>query len=477
MMLKRMLLFFCLFISLFGVQAQNPLGQMIEGFKEDYNTSNYDNFYHRFSESLQSKVPFNAVEAFFNEMKQNLGSIVKIEYYGVNDDQTPLFKTQFEKDTAIVNFAFDEEANIVGFRILDYVNQEDLREELIGKSREDIIRENAAFLPEEGQIALAIIKNDQVFYYGIKKRGKNLMEVENKQGVFALGTFTTIFTNTILAQAVVDKKLKLWEDINTYYPKPFKDTLSFSFSSLANGSALLPFFPKITIVPEDMGTQKKGKKDKASVIGSASIANYLAEDLVLDTINTRGRFSIFGISVLGDALARVYEKPYASLFQTQIVEKYNLASTYLIKPKRLRVIESIGKVDLGLDKKANYFDIFLPSTQGYSTVEDMAQYVQLYFTPNHPELDLMQKPTGMITQDDWISLGWRLNFFGADASLYFHRGIDVAYSNFVSFSPERKEGVIVLSNSSEDEVVQLIENLSFQLWSKLVLEDKEVAIE
>lgn len=477
MMLKRMLLFFCLFISLFGVQAQNPLGQMIEGFKEDYNTSNYDNFYHRFSESLQSKVPFNAVEAFFNEMKQNLGSIVKIEYYGVNDDQTPLFKTQFEKDTAIVNFAFDEEANIVGFRILDYVNQEDLREELIGKSREDIIRENAAFLPEEGQIALAIIKNDQVFYYGIKKRGKNLMEVENKQGVFALGTFTTIFTNTILAQAVVDKKLKLWEDINTYYPKPFKDTLSFSFSSLANGSALLPFFPKITIVPEDMGTQKKGKKDKASVIGSASIANYLAEDLVLDTINTRGRFSIFGISVLGDALARVYEKPYAFLFQTQIVEKYNLASTYLIKPKRLRVIESIGKVDLGLDKKANYFDIFLPSTQGYSTVEDMAQYVQLYFTPNHPELDLMQKPTGMITQDDWISLGWRLNFFGADASLYFHRGIDVAYSNFVSFSPERKEGVIVLSNSSEDEVVQLIENLSFQLWSKLVLEDKEVAIE
>ncbi|MGG5577889.1 serine hydrolase [Myroides sp. C15-4] len=477
MMLKRLLLFFCLFMGSLAVQAQNPLGQMIEGFKEDYNTSNYDNFYHRFSESLQSKVPFNAVEAFFDEMKQNLGSIVKIEYYGVNDDQTPLFKTQFEKDTAIVNFAFDEEANIVGFRILDYVNQEDLREELIGKSREDIIRENAAFLPVEGQIAVAIIKNDQVFYYGIKKRGKNLMEVENKKSVFALGTFTSIFTNTLLAQAAVDKKLKLWEDINAYYPKPFKDTLSFSFTSLANGSALLPFFPKITLVPEDMGTQKKSKKDQAMAIGNASIANYLAEELVLDTLNTRGRFSIFGISVLGDALARVYEKPYASLFQTQIVDKYNLTSTYLIKPKRLSVIESIGKVDLGLDKKANYFDIFLPSTQGYSTVEDLAHYVQLYFTPNHPELALMQKPTGMITQDDWISLGWRLNFFGANASLYFHRGMDVAYSNFVSFSPERKEGIIVLTNSSEDEVVQLIENLSFQLWSKLVLEDKEVAIE
>jgi len=261
----------------------------------------------------------------------------------------------------------------------------------------------------EGQIAVAIIKNDQVFYYGIKKRGKNLMEVENKKGVFALGTFTSIFTNTLLAQAAVDKKLKLWEDINAYYPKPFKDTLSFSFTSLANGSALLPFFPKITIVPEDMGTQKKSKKDQAMAIGNASIANYLAEDLVLDTITTRGRFSIFGISVLGDALARVYEKPYASLFQTQIVDKYNLTSTYLIKPKRLSVIESIGKVDLGLDKKANYFDIFLPSTQGYSTVEDLAHYVQLYFTPNHPELALMQKPTGMITQDDWISLGWRLN--------------------------------------------------------------------
>ncbi|MBB1151121.1 DUF3887 domain-containing protein [Myroides sp. NP-2] len=476
MMLKRLLLFCCLFIGSLAVQAQNPLGQMIEGFKEDYNTSNYDKFYHRFSESLQSKVPYPAVEAFFDEMKQNLGSIVKIEYYGINDDQTPLFKTQFEKDTAIVNFAFDDEANIVGFRILDYVNQDDLREDLISKSREDIIRENAAFLPEEGQIALAIIKNDQVFYYGIKKRGNNLVEVENKNGVFALGTFTSIFTNTLLAQAAVEEKVKLWEDINAYYPQPFKDTLTFSFSSLANGSAQLPFFPKITVVSEDLGVQKKGKKNKKTA-GSVSIANYLAHDIVLDTVQTRGRFSIFGISVLGDALTRVYEKPYASLFQTQIVNKYGLTSTYLVKPKRLKAIESIGKVDLGLDKKANYFDIFLPSTQGYSTVEDITQYVQAYFKPDHPELDLMQKPTSMITQYDWISLGWRLNFFGADASLYFHRGIDVAYSNFVSFSPERKEGVIVLTNSSEDEVVQLIENLSFQLWSKLVLEDKEVAIE
>ncbi len=473
MILKRLLLFFCLIGGLLHAQAQNQVEKVMEVFMEDYNTSNYDQFYHRFSESLQSRVPFNTVEAFFDEMKQNLGSIVNIEYYGLNEDQTPLFKTQFEKDTAIVNFAFDEEANIVGFRILDYVNQEDLRQELSAKSIDDIIYDNAAFLPEEGQLALAIIRNDQVEYYGLKKKGKALIEIDNKKGLFALGTFSSIFTNTILAQAVVDNKVNLWEDINSYYPKTFKDTLSFSFSSLANGSAMLPFFPKITLVPQDIVGKKKTKKDKNSAIGNASIANYLAEDIVLDTLNTRGRFSIFGISVLGDALARAYQQPYASLFQTHIVERYGLHSTHLIKPKRTKVVESIGKVELGLDKKANYFDIFLPSTQGYSTVEDLSKYVQAYFKPNHPELDLMQKPTTMITPDDWISLGWRLNFFGPKESLFFHRGIDVAYTNFVSLSPERREGIVVLTNSSDDSVVQLVENLSFQLWSKLVLEDKE----
>lgn len=472
-MFKRLLLLFCLFGGLLSLQAQNRVEQVMEIFREDYNTSNYDQFYHRFSESLQSRVPFNTVEAFFDEMKQNLGSIVNIEYYGLNDDQTPLFKTQFEKDTAIVNFAFDEEANIIGFRILDYVNQDDLRQGLQEKSLEDIILDNANLLPEQGEIALAIIKGDQVYYYGLKKRSKLIRDIDNKRGLFALGTFTSIFTNTILAQADVEGKVKLWEDINAYYPQPFKDTLSFSFSSLANGSAMLPFFPKITLVGEDLVSNKKKKKGQEISIGNPSIAHYLAQDIELDTLKVRGRFSIFGSSVLGDALARVYNKPYADLFKTHIVDHYKLPSTQLIKSRKTKPVESIGKVDLGLDNKASYMDIFLPSTQGYSTIEDLSTYIQAYFDPKHKELALMQKPTYMITPDDWISLGWRLNFFGDNESLYFHRGIDVAYSNFVSFSPERKEGVIVLANSSMDDMIQLVENLSFQLWSKLVLEDKE----
>lgn len=473
MMIKRLLLLFCFLGGLLGAHAQDRVDQVMEIFVEDYNTSNYDKFYHRFSESLQSRVPFNTVETFFDEMKQNLGSIVKMEYYGVNDDQTPLFKTQFEKDTAIVNFAFDEEANIVGFRILDYVNQDDLRQGLAEKTVEDIILDNAAFLPEQGELALAIIKGNQVYFYGLKKKSKLLRDVDNKNGLFALGTFTSIFTNTMLAQADVEGKLKLWEDINVYYPQPFRDTLSFSFSSLANGSAMLPFFPKLTLVGDDLVTNKKSKKEKTSTIGNPSIAHYLANDIELDTLKVRGRFSIFGSSVLGDALARVYQKPYADLFQSKIIDCYQLSSTYLMKPRRVKTIESIGKVDLGLDSKANYMDLFLPSTQGYSTVEDLATYIQSYFDPQYPELTLMQKPTYMITPDDWISLGWRLNFFGPNESLYFHRGIDVAYSNFISFSPERKEGVIVLANSSKDDMMQLVENLSFQLWSKLVLADKE----
>lgn len=473
MIIKRLLLLFCLLGGLLNVQAQNRVEQVMEIFMEDYNTSNYDKFYHRFSESLQSRVPFNTVEAFFDEMKQNLGSIVTIEYYGVNDDQTPLFKTQFEKETAIVNFAFDEEANIVGFRILDYVNQEDLKQGLAEKSLEDIILDNANHLPEQGEIALAIIKGDQVHFYGLKKKAKLIRDIDNKNGLFGLGTFTSIFTNNILAQADVQGKVKLWEDINPYYPEPFKDTLSLSFSSLANGTALLPFFPKITLVGEDLISNKKNKKGKEPVIGNASIANYLAHDIELDTLKVRGRFSIFGSSVLGDALARVYNKPYTSLFQTYIVDQYHLTSTHLIKPKRAKVVGAIGKIDLGLDNKASYMDIFLPSTQGYSTIEDMATYIQGYFDPKHPELALMQKPTSMITPDDWISLGWRLNFFSPSESLYFHRGIDVAYSNFISFSPERKEGVIVFANSSMDDMIQLVENLSFQIWSKLVIDNKK----
>jgi len=79
-MLKRFAYLFCLFLFTFTVysQEQSKLNKLVNVFVDDYNSGNYDDFYHHFSTSLQSKISLNTFETFLKEMKQNLGAIVNI---------------------------------------------------------------------------------------------------------------------------------------------------------------------------------------------------------------------------------------------------------------------------------------------------------------------------------------------------------------------------------------------------------------
>ena len=467
-MLKQILYFFWITLFTLSVKAQDQAKQdnVVNIFVKGYNTSEYDEFHDYFSSSLQNKITLNTLDYFLTEMKENLGNIIQIEFYGLNDDGSSLFKTEFEQQTVLVNFSFDEQDNVLGFRILDYTDENAIREKLSSLSIENIIYAASESLKPKQQLAIAIIKNGQTNYFGLENKSGKIKNIDNKNNFFKIGTFTSIFTNNLLAQAVVEKKVELSENINRFYPKPFKDGLKISFSSLASGKNELSFFPPEYLLSEVIS----GKRKKKITFGNPLIAQYLENDVILDTLDKKSNFSILGTSILGDALVRVNNKSYTQLFKYDIVDRYQLKNTSLFKTKKMKLIEPAIKTTNNLFTESNKIDFFFPSTQAISTVSDIGKYLQYYFDDNFLELKIMEKPLAMLSSDDWVSLGWRINFFQTQESIYFHRGLDVSYSSFVSFSPDRKEAIVIMINDAENSSINLIEDLSYELWSKLVFD-------
>lgn len=458
--------FFCC-VNLFG--QQNQYDNLITVFIEDYNTSDYDDFYRLFSDALQKELPAVKAYNFFAEMKEKLGNIKSMEFYGLDENNLALYKTEFEsEDIMLLNLAVNTEGELVGFRVINFP-QEQADLSFLEQSEEEIIYELAVNLPDKGQLAIAVIDGDEVKYIGIKKDRNKLKPVENKDLLFGLGNFNTIFTATLLSEAITDKKINLSDLANSYFDFPFKDSLQFSFASLANNSSFLP------VLPEYFETDQKVKNKQADDsfyydFSVLDLESYLRNRAAVDSLEMfkRQRFSFIGFALLGESLSRIYQKPYTELVQDKIFDKYGLVSTTVQKPKNKRAVK--GYDANGKEIAIHEFNLFKTATGGYSNLTDLSKFVQAQFNYENQVLKLAQQPTLIITSDFWSALGWKIiHPEDARRSVYFSKAIDVGYSNYIGFSLQQKKGIVVLSNSSTPKLLDALDELTYKLMAKQLL--------
>ena len=92
----------------------------------------------------------------------------------------------------------------------------------------EIIFSKSKDFPNKSQLSIAVIQNGKTNYYGIIKVNDTIKPNENQNKIFEIGSITKVFTSTILASLVIDEKLKLTDEINTYYSFPFKNNIKIS---------------------------------------------------------------------------------------------------------------------------------------------------------------------------------------------------------------------------------------------------------
>lgn len=318
----------------------------------------------------------------------------------------------------------------------------------------EIIFSQSEDFPNNTQLSIAMIENGETSYYGIIKENDTLKPTENQKKIFEIGSITKVFTSTILASLVENKKINLTDEINSIYPFAFKDNIKINFESLANHTSGLSRLPENLDLSNEINPYKN--------YGKPEIEQYLKNLLKLG--NKTYSYSNLGTGLLGYTLGLSQKTTFQNLLKKIIFDKYKMKNSFTSS-------QNLGNnLIKGMNKKGEIvsnwnFDVLFGAGGILSTTEDLVLFANAQFNPKNKELELTRKTTFEIKGNTKIGLGWHKLESENGKTLLWHNGGTGGYSSSIIMKVEEKTAVIILSNVADINVQ--IDALSYELINKM----------
>lgn len=314
---------------------------------------------------------------------------------------------------------------------------------VITKKQSELIFTRSKVFPNKTQVSIAIIKNGIATFYGIKREKDSIITFDNQNSVFEIGSISKVFTSTLLANFVIDSKLKLDCKINNYIKTSIRNNIQISFKELANHTSGLPRLPSnltIALFRDSENPYKKYNEDK--------IKEYLSERLKLkQKPGIKYQYSNLGVGILGYSLSKMENTSYQELLQNKIFLKYGMTNS---TTNRNDISDLLVKGLNQEGKEVSNWDLAsLVSAGGIlSTVNDLSKFAVAQFDSSNKELNLTRVKTFSAKGDRDIGLGWFIKKKEKGNYWYWHTGGMGGYRSFIIIDTMNKNGVIVLSNVS-----------------------------
>lgn len=338
----------------------------------------------------------------------------------------------------------------------------------LSSAKIELIFNKVNIFPNNTQLAIAFIENGTTKYYGIIKENNTIKCIENKDKAFEVGSISKVFTSTLLADAILDKRIGLEDDINKFYGFTFHDSIRIDFISLANHTSGLAQFPSNLDISEFLESEIKATyKNPFKEYDEIKMKSYLKNDLKLGhSAKKEYNYSNLGAGLLGYTLGLLQNSSYEELLSDKIFKKYGMTNSYgSLNQVRTEFVK-------GLDSDGNFVhnwewdsDVLLGAGGILSTVVDLAKFVKAQFDPNNKELALTRIPTYTLNENVKVCLGWHLiNKGNSNQSLYWHNGGTGGYSSSMAFDMVGQKGIVILSNvSAFNPNMENIDALCFEL--------------
>lgn len=318
--------------------------------------------------------------------------------------------------------------------------------------------------PEINSISIGTYSEGEMFtgYYGEIDSGKE--NKPNDNSIFEIASVTKTFTGIITAQAVLDGKLAVEDDIRKYlegsYPNleyngrpiQIRDLLTHTSGIRRDFSSVLGKLFSIDATLEDKQAIKK--------YTTKELFNDLKE-YKLDTIpGTRYDYSpVVAPEILAFILESVYEKSYEQLLNEMILQKAGMKNTKLkVADHEVDLVNSYtDKGDLVMTPPISMTGAGSALT---STIPDLNRYMKFLFDDSNPVIKEMQRI--LFTdkeEDDDYGYFWKLG--GTD---FMHNGGTNGSTNWLIVMPEQKIGFTVMFNSNGEVSSYLINDIASSIY-------------
>lgn len=275
--------------------------------------------------------------------------------------------------------------------------------------------------------------------------GFGLADPENEvpagaRTLYHFASVTKVYTTLVLAQMASEGLLDIDDPVSKYIPE------------------FIPRYPEPgarAITLRDLATHAAGV---TNVWGRGRLTNQLTEAELLDRMRDYGlaiqpgyknKYSNYGVSVLGLALARVAGKPYEAMVRERVLEPLGMTSTgfeELYDHPDLARGHWFSDGKLGSPGRSPPFDAHAPSSALVSHVEDMARFGIAHISRGPS--DVVPEPVRdriFVLHGTGGGLGWRYRT-GKDIPRWWHLGAWGGHYTRLAVRTDIGVGVAVATN-------------------------------
>ena len=350
-------------------------------------------------------------------------------------------------------------------------------------SMDAMVRSLAAVVTRDPWVGLSvgILRDGKVYQYHFGTTGNGA--APSAATLYEIGSITKTFTTLLLAQAVVEKRVSLTDDIRRYlkgdYPNLEFGGKPIELIHLANTTSSLP-----DNLPD---FRDEAKKMSADSFGYAVIKvneHYGKEDFFrdlhrvkLDTLpGTIPRHSNVAAQLLGFILENVFGESYANLVQKHITGPLKMTHTYVEVPA-----DEAGRLAKCYNDRGRPVPYIMRNAWAaggmVSCLEDMSRYVTYHLEEKNAAVRLTHQ-AAWGNPDEWaVGLNWFLGKTFDGKRRLSNDGTTFGFTTCFLLYPEQQFGVIILSNECGGNVTGRLYSMGENIFNKNFYTDAERASE
>ena len=470
-MVKKLSILYCLVFTLV-ISAQKTEEVYISFFKNfitKYNATPIDEMASLVSPEMS--ISSDKFVATMKSLRTGLGTIDSYDYVGVNDTGFALFKVNFSQSVMGMHLVLDNANKLLKLTMKPFesfdtndnqppvFNALSLTKNSISKLQQEYIYEYSKGFHNHSELAIGLIKNGVVCYYGVRKLNDTIRYVDNPKSQFEIGSVTKVFTASLLAHMVLEDKVKLSDNVFDYLKITDKEKIT--FQSLANHTSGLPR------LPTNLNLSTVDPKNPYKLYDEDKLLTYLKEDYTVETRNAQSyEYSNLGAGLLGFTLAKIENMSYENLLGSAIFSKFKMDASTTKSENATQLVT--GRNEKGEPTKNWDMSSLAGAGAIISTVEDVSKFVLAHFDDNNEALALTQVKTAAVNATMNIGLGWHLRKSNSNTEWLWHNGGTGGYTSSVTIDPKTRNGIIILSNvSAYHSKMSNIDALNFALMKTL----------
>lgn len=269
--------------------------------------------------------------------------------------------------------------------------------------------------------------------------------------LFEIGSITKTFTGQMLAQAVMEGRLRVTDPMRLYLPSGIITKTSplywVSMLDLATHTSGLPEAPS--------NLPSKDPRNPLAGYSTAMLLDYLKTAKPMSPVGRTFYYSNTAAGLTGYILARLWDTDYETLVKTRLCAPLFMRDTTITLTP-----DQQARMTHGHDAQGNVvpnWDVTGLEGAGAfrSTADDLLSYAAANLgirpTPLLPVMKLAQLPRKHVASIPTLSIGlfWNTMNFGGKAFV-MHAGRSGGYFALVLMSPEDGTGVVLLSDTEGD---------------------------